>query len=121
MTRGEVYDARLDPVEGSEQRGIRPVVIVSRDATNAVLDTVIAVPCSSYRPGRRVFVTQVMLHAPESGLRVDSVALGEQVRVVLEETPSPPPGCALSCRARRPGTCVTHRPGPARPGVTLRP
>ena len=80
MIRGEVYDARLDPVEGSEQRGIRPVVIVSRDATNTVLDTVIAVPCSSYRPGRRVFVTQVMLHAPDGGLRVDSVALGEQVR-----------------------------------------
>ena len=82
MIRGEVYDARLDPVEGSEQRGIRPVVIVSRDATNTVLDTVIAVPCSSSRPGRRVFVTQVMLHAPDGGLRVDSVALGEQVRVL---------------------------------------
>jgi mRNA interferase MazF len=34
MKRGEVYDARLDPVEGSEQRGSRPVVIVSRDAIN---------------------------------------------------------------------------------------
>jgi len=31
MRRGEVYDARLDPTEGSEQAGIRPVVIVSRD------------------------------------------------------------------------------------------
>jgi mRNA interferase MazF len=34
MRRGEVYDARLDPTEGSEQAGIRPVVIVSRDAIN---------------------------------------------------------------------------------------
>jgi len=34
MKRGEVYDARLDPVEGSEQRGSRPVVVVSRDAIN---------------------------------------------------------------------------------------
>ena len=31
MKRGEIYDVRLDPIEGSEQGGIRPVVIVSRD------------------------------------------------------------------------------------------
>jgi mRNA interferase MazF len=82
MIRGEVYDARFDPAEGSEQRGIRPAVIVSRDATNNVLDTVIAVPCGTYRPGRRVFPTQTLLHAPDGGLRVDSVALGEHVRVM---------------------------------------
>jgi mRNA interferase MazF len=34
MKRGEVYDVRLDPVEGSEQRGSRPVMVVSRDAIN---------------------------------------------------------------------------------------
>ncbi|HWE60460.1 MAG TPA: type II toxin-antitoxin system PemK/MazF family toxin, partial [Chloroflexota bacterium] len=34
MLRGEVYDARLDPTEGSEQAGMRPVVIMSRDAIN---------------------------------------------------------------------------------------
>ncbi len=82
MNRGDVYDARLEPVEGSEQGGIRPVVIVSHDQTNAVLNTVIAVPCSSYRPGRRVFAAQAMLYAPEGGLRVDSVVLGEQVRAL---------------------------------------
>ena len=81
MRRGEVYDARLDPVEGSEQGGFRPVVIVSRDATNEVLDTLLAVPCATYR-GRHVFPTQVLLRAPEGGLRDDSVALGEQVRVL---------------------------------------
>ena len=35
MKRGDVFDARLDPTEGSEQAGTRPVVIVSRDAINA--------------------------------------------------------------------------------------
>jgi mRNA-degrading endonuclease toxin of MazEF toxin-antitoxin module len=34
VRRGEVYDARLDPTEGSGQAGSRPVVIVSRDAIN---------------------------------------------------------------------------------------
>jgi mRNA interferase MazF len=46
MERGEVYDARLDPVEGSEQGGTRPVVIVSRDAINAYSPVVLAVPSS---------------------------------------------------------------------------
>lgn len=82
MKRGDVYDARLDPVEGSEQRGIRPVIIVSRDATNSVIDTIIAVPCGTHRPGRRVFPTQALIRVPDGGLRVDSVALGEQVRVL---------------------------------------
>lgn len=82
MIRGEVYDVRFDPVEGSEQGGIRPAVIVSREQLNAVLQTVIVVPCSSYRPGRRVYAAQLLIRAPEGGLRNDSVALGEQVRVI---------------------------------------
>lgn len=81
MRRGEVYDAQLDPVVGSEQGGLRPVVIVSRDATNDVLDAVLAVPCTSYRGGR-IFPTQVLLHAPDGGLRNDSKAVCEQVRVL---------------------------------------
>jgi mRNA interferase MazF len=84
MIRGEVYDARLDPAEGSEQAGIRPVVIVSHDQMNGALNTVIVVPCSTYRPGRRIFAAQTLLQAPEGGFRVDSVVLGEQVRVMAK-------------------------------------
>ena len=40
MNRGDVYDARLDPTEGSEQAGSRPVIIVSRDAINTNLNIV---------------------------------------------------------------------------------
>ena len=84
MIRGEIYDVRLDPVEGSEQAGIRPAVILSRDQLNAALSTVIVVPCSTYRPGRRIFAAQVLLRAPEGGLRTDSVVLAEQVRVLAK-------------------------------------
>jgi len=82
MRRGEVYDARLDPTEGSEQAGIRPVVIVSRDAINAASPVILVVPCATYRAGRRLYPSQVLLHAPDGGLDVDSVALGEQVRAL---------------------------------------
>jgi mRNA interferase MazF len=84
IRRGEVYDARLDPTEGSEQAGSRPVVIVSRDAINAASQVVVAVPCTTYRPGRRLYPSQVLLHAPDGGLIVDSVALCEQVRALAK-------------------------------------
>lgn len=84
MRRGEVYDARLDPTEGSEQAGHRPVIIVSRNAINAASRVVLVVPCTTYRPGRRVYPSQVLIHAPEGGLVADSVALGEQVRALAK-------------------------------------
>jgi len=84
VRRGEVYDARLDPTEGAEQAGSRPVVIVSRDAINASSPVVIVVPCTTYRPGRRLYPSQVLLHAPDGGLDVDSIALGEQVRALAK-------------------------------------
>jgi mRNA interferase MazF len=82
MRRGEIWDARLDPVEGSEQSGTRPVVIVSRDAINTASPIVSAVPCTTYREGRRIYPSQVLVKAPEGGLTADSVLLGEQVRVL---------------------------------------
>jgi mRNA interferase MazF len=79
MKRGEVYDARLDPVEGSEQRGSRPIVVVSRDAINESSPVVSAAPCTTYREGRHVYPSQVLVKAPEGGLEADSVVLGEQI------------------------------------------
>ena len=52
----------------------------SRNASNAV----IGVPCSTLRAGRRVYPSQVLLHAGEAGLDHDSVALAEQVRALAK-------------------------------------
>ncbi len=84
MRRGEVYDARLDPTEGSEQSGTRPVIIVSRDAINVPSRVVLAVPCTTYRPERRIYPSQILISAPNGGLDRDSVALGEHVRVLAK-------------------------------------
>jgi mRNA interferase MazF len=84
MERGEIYDARLDPVEGSEQGGTRPVVIVSRDAINAYSPVVLAVPCTTYRENRRVYPTQVLVIAPDGGLSNDSIIMADQVRVLAK-------------------------------------
>ena len=82
MKRGEVYDARLEPVEGSEQGGTRPVIIVTRDAINAYSPVVLAVPCTTYKTGKRVYRTQVLIQASNSGLTSDSIAMADQVRVL---------------------------------------
>jgi mRNA interferase MazF len=84
MTRGSVYDARLDPTEGSEQAGTRPIVIVSRDAINLNSNVVVGVPCTTYRPGRRIYPSQVLLSLGEGGLAVESVTMGEQIRVLAK-------------------------------------
>jgi mRNA interferase MazF len=82
MKRGEVYDARLEPVEGSEQGGTRPVIIVSRDAINTYSPVVLAIPCTSYQTGKRVYPTQVLIQFPDGGLTNDSIAMADQVRVL---------------------------------------
>ncbi len=82
MRRGDVYDTRFDPVEGSEAAGRRPAIIVSRDALNTASPVVVVVPCTSLREGRQVYPSQLVLEAGEGGLAVDSLAQAEQIRVV---------------------------------------
>jgi mRNA interferase MazF len=81
MRRGDVVEALLSPVEGSEQDGKRPVIVVSLDAINRSSPVVIVVPCTTYR-GQRVFPSQILIRRPDGNLTVDSVALGEQLRAI---------------------------------------
>lgn len=82
MLRGEVYQADLNPVAGSEQGGRRPVLIVSRNALNANAPIVVVVPLTGRENKRRLYPTHVELTAGEGGLSKDSVALCEQVRAI---------------------------------------
>lgn len=84
MKRGDVYDARLSPTEGSEQAGIRPVVIVSRDAINQYSPVIVIVPFTNAENVTRSFPNNVSVSQPEGGLAVDSVALTGQVRAVAK-------------------------------------
>lgn len=84
MKRGEVYLARLEPVEGSEQGGTRPIIVVSRDAINLYSPVVLAVPCTTYKQGKRVFPTQVLIKKFDGGLSQDSIAMADQIRVLAK-------------------------------------
>ena len=82
MLRGDVYLATLDPTEGAEQAGTRPVVIVSRNALNRHSPVVVIVPFTDRRHKRQLFPSQVEVKAGEGRLRKDSVALCEQIRAI---------------------------------------
>ena len=81
MNRGDLYLARLDPVEGSEEAGERPVVLVSRTSLNEATSRVVAVPLTTYR-GRPLYPGHVLIPANVPGVTRDSVALCEQIRVL---------------------------------------
>ncbi len=82
MKRGEVFDARLNPTEGSEQAGTRPVIIVSRDAINRNSSVVVVVPVTKAANIKRSYPNNVKISKNEGGLTVESVALGGQVRAI---------------------------------------
>ena len=82
MRRGDVYDARLNPSEGSEQAGIRPVVIVSRDAINKNSSVIVVVPLTKAANVKRNYPNNISIAKGEAGLTYDSVLLGGQIRAI---------------------------------------
>ena len=81
MKRGDVYRADLDPVFGSEQGGVRPVLIVQNDLGNLTSPTVIVAPLTSRRKKLHQR-THVAVEPPEGGVRCPSVILCEQLRTL---------------------------------------
>ena len=79
--RGEIYYADLSPVVGSEQGGVRPVLIVQNDVGNRFSPTVIAAAITSQR-SKANLPTHILLSAKNTGLSRDSIVLLEQVRTL---------------------------------------
>lgn len=79
--RGDIYYADLSPVVGSEQGGIRPVLIVQNDMGNRFSPTVIAAAITSQQ-GKTPLPTHIRLQAAGSGLAKDSIVLLEQIRTL---------------------------------------
>ncbi len=81
IKRGELYYADLSPVVGSEQGGIRPVLVVQNDVGNRYSPTVIAAAVTS-RLNKARLPTHIELRACDYGLTKDSVVLLEQIRTL---------------------------------------
>lgn len=81
IKRGDIYYADLSPVVGSEQGGLRPVLIIQNDVGNKHSPTVIAAAITS-RMEKSKLPTHIDLYADKVGLSKDSVVLLEQVRTI---------------------------------------
>ena len=81
IRRGDIYYADLSPVVGSEQGGVRPVLIVQNDVGNRFSPTVIAAAITSQQTKANL-PTHITLNAVDSGLARDSIVLLEQVRTL---------------------------------------
>ena len=81
VKRGDIFYADLSPVVGSEQGGMRPVLIVQNDTGNRHSPTVIAAAITS-QTGKAKLPTHIELQAQSVGLTRDSVILLEQIRTI---------------------------------------
>ena len=81
IKRGDIYYADLSPVIGSEQGGIRPVLIIQNDVGNKYSPTVIAAAITSKLNKSRL-PTHIEVDAREYGLAKDSIILLEQIRTL---------------------------------------
>ena len=81
VKRGDIYYADLSPVVGSEQGGIRPVLIVQNDVGNKYSPTVIAAAITSQKY-KTSLPTHISVNGGGCGLAKDSIVLLEQVRTI---------------------------------------
>lgn len=81
VKRGDIYYADLSPVVGSEQGGVRPVLIVQNDVGNRYSPTVIAAAITSQREKSKL-PTHIEIDSHTCGLSKDSVVLLEQIRTI---------------------------------------
>ncbi|MFP4662545.1 MAG: type II toxin-antitoxin system PemK/MazF family toxin [Halanaerobiales bacterium] len=81
VTRGDVYYADLNPVVGSEQGGVRPVLIIQNDIGNKYSPTVIVAAITS-KIEKAKLPTHIEISAKNSNLEKDSVILLEQIRTI---------------------------------------
>lgn len=81
VKRGDIYYADLSPVVGSEQGGIRPVIIIQNDIGNKYSPTIIVAAITS-QINKAKLPTHVEISSEEYGLSKDSVVLLEQIRTI---------------------------------------
>ncbi len=81
VRRGEIWWADLDPIRGSEQAGVRPVLIFQNDAVSRFTTTALAIPLTT-NLRRALLPSCVRIPQGEGGLTSESVALCHQMRVL---------------------------------------
>ncbi len=82
VNKWDIYYCNLDPVKGSEQRGFRPVLVVSNNAVNHSIPVSTILPISSIKEGATIYPTEVFIPPEASGLQKNSVVMIQQIRTL---------------------------------------
>lgn len=80
--RWAIWRANLDPVVGSEQGFTRPVLIISDDAINELINTLNIIPITSRKSNRLIYPNEVLLESLVYGLPEESIVLCHQIRTI---------------------------------------
>ena len=80
-----IFLADLNPVLGSEQKGKRPVLVVSAEAFNRVMPVVTILPITTLKKGRRIYPNEVLLLRGAGGLSTNSIVLAHQIRTISKQ------------------------------------
>jgi mRNA interferase MazF len=82
IRKWSIQRANLDPVIGAEQGKSRPVLVISEDTINELLNTVNVIPITSRKPGRKVYPNETLITAKNFGLEKESILLCHQIRTL---------------------------------------
>ncbi len=82
VNKWEIYFCNLDPTQGSEQRGTRPVLVISTNAVNHNLPISTVLPLFEIKEGSKIYPTEVLLSTEVTGLPKKSVAMIQQIRTI---------------------------------------
>lgn len=85
VKKWSLYWASLDPAVGSEQAGIRPVLVISNDIVNEILPVITVIPVSSIKDHCSVYPTEFYLPLEKTMLPKNSVAMIHQIRTISKE------------------------------------
>lgn len=77
-----IFFVNLNPIQGSEQKGQRPVLVVSNEAVNKNLPICTVIPFSSYKRKDKVYPTELFIDKINTGLSKDSILMIQQIRTI---------------------------------------
>jgi mRNA interferase MazF len=83
MFQWAVMEANLDPASGSEQKGVRPVLIVSNEEFNQAMPNITVLPLTSTK--RRLYPSEILLSEGEAGQPIESIIMAHQIRTISKQ------------------------------------
>jgi mRNA interferase MazF len=80
-----IFWADLNPCQGSEQAGKRPVLVISEEAVNQAIPVITVLCLTTLKPGRTVYPTEHLINHEESGLSEPFIIMAHQIRAISKE------------------------------------